>query len=334
MHSATASSDRQDEPRADQAPLGRLRVRLLGLDASAADLTVRGFSNCPSSTREELEGAGRAFIVGFNTGLGTDRPDALAAVCTSLSSRRRGFAYEGAGMAWALLDAAPLPGTTGRVRSLLDGPGHPHRYLVHVGCGWGFARTRRPVRAVWDQLDPLLRWLAFDGWGFHQGYFRPRVAIRAGRRPRRITAATARLFDQGVGRSLWFVEGGDPARLARTIGRLAVDRHADLWSGVGLAAVYAGGRPVDDLVALVRVAGVHRPHLAQGATFAAKARVAAGHRDEATERAVEVLAGCGLTEAAEHTDRALTAVAVDGSVHAYERWRSLTREALPVVGPC
>ncbi|HEX2028080.1 MAG TPA: DUF1702 family protein, partial [Nitriliruptorales bacterium] len=111
-------------------------------------------------------------------------------------------------------------------------------------------------------------------------------------------------------------------------------RHADLWSGVGLAAVYAGGRPADDLVTLVHCAGPHRPHLAQGATFAAKARVAAGHRDATTELAVDVLAGCGLTEAADLTDHALAAVAMDGTVDAYERWRSLIRDALPVAGPC
>ena len=43
--------------------------------------------------------------------------------------------------------------------------------MMHVGLGWALARLRRSVTPYLAQLDPLLGWLAVDGYGFHEGYF-------------------------------------------------------------------------------------------------------------------------------------------------------------------
>src|SRR5262249_3287757 len=147
-----------------------------------------------------------------------------------------------------------------------------HRYMIYVGAGWAVARLKRSLARAVKRRDPLLGWLVADGWGFHQTYFFP---AQWGSGQKRMAAGAgylARAVDQGIGRALWFVAGADPERVANRIGRFAFDRHADLWSGVGLAATYAGGCAPHELPALVELAGEHRPQLAQGAAFAVTAR--------------------------------------------------------------
>ena len=118
------------------------------------------------------------------------------------------------------------------------------------------------------------------------------------------------------------METADPDRIAATVGSFAPERRADVWSGVGLAATYAGATDEDGLRRLLGLAWPFRAHLAQGAAFAAKARLRAGNAVPHVERACAVLCECGAVEAAAVTDRALAAAG--GS---YERWRGEIRAA-------
>jgi hypothetical protein len=173
-----------------------------------------------------------------------------------------------------------------------------------------------------DRLDPLLRWLALDGYGFHQGYFRSNDYVEQARTPNVPRGYAQRAFDQGLGRSLWFVRGADVQRIAQTIGRFPESRRADLWSGVGLAAAYAGGIESADLQALRRLAQPYLSELAQGAAFAAKARDKAGNPASHTELACEVLCGMSAHVAARLAGDALSTIRPDGSGECYEAWRA------------
>src|SRR3712207_8380154 len=65
------------------------------------------------------------------------------------------------------------------------------------------------------------------------------------RRPPRSTLfpyTTLFRSDQGLGRSLWFVQGADVRRIPATVNAFPAERRPDLWSGLGLACGYAGGR--------------------------------------------------------------------------------------------
>jgi hypothetical protein len=154
-------------------------------------------------------------------------------------------------------------------------------------------------------LDPLLCWLALDGYGFHQGFFHWPQAVLRQEVPRRLAGYARRAFDQGVGRSLWFVEGADPARIAADVGAFPADRRPDIWSGVGLACCYAGGVDRATLEALRLAAGPARPALAQGVAFAAKARLWTGNSNADTAQACAVVCGLSVEETAAVTDRAL-----------------------------
>src|SRR5205814_8591264 len=105
----------------------------------------------------------------------------------------------------------------------------------------------------------------------------------------------ARAIDQGVGRAMWFVGGADAERVATMIDRFAAHRRADLYSGAGLAATYAGGATPAELQAFYHRAGEHQPFVAQASAFAATARVRAGLLGEHTETATGIF--CGMTAA-------------------------------------
>src|SRR5262249_28067850 len=128
-------------------------------------------------------------------------------------------------------------------------------------------------------------------------------------------------FDQGLGRSLWFVEGADVTKIPETVRTFDSARWADLWSGIGLAAAYVGGAEADALGAMRAAAGPYEPALAQGAAFAAKARQRAGTPAAHTDLACQILCGLSANEAADVTDDALEDLSEAGPLPAYEVWR-------------
>lgn len=311
--------------------------RLLTIPESATDLARRGFTVDDPAVADRLGRIGRTFLTGYHAALSRPRPrdlDGLAEELQALPVGWRGFAFEGAGMALALLDfltLTPAPGGGGDLRRFIEGPAWGHRYLVHVGAGWSLARTPRRIGPFVRDLEPTYRWLAVDGYGFHRGYFGWRRSVVRRKVPLRLRGYARRVFDQGLGRSLWFVCGASPERIARAVEGYVPTRRGDLWSGIGLACAYAGGVPRSTVERLVSLAGLHAPDAAQGAAFAARARHAADDPSEATEAACRILCGMGLDEAAALTARAEERIgpeADDGAAPVYERWRRRTRELL------
>jgi hypothetical protein len=196
--------------------------------------------------------------------------------------------------------------------------------MVHVGVGWLWARLRFGIEGQQKRLDPLLGWLAFDGWGFHEGFFHWPKYIGGRPPPRQLSGYQRRVFDQGLGRSFWFVNGGNVELINETIGGFGSERQGDLWSGIGLAATYAGGAKEHELQILRELAGPHRDALAQGAAFAAKARERAGNLTVNTEMAALALCGCSAPEAAKICDVTLENLPIGGEgeeLPAYEIWR-------------
>jgi hypothetical protein len=270
--------------------------------------------------RTRIEQVGAAFIGGYHSALEQVNLAGLEAVLASVPLEQRGFAFEGATMGLALLDGM-APWSRSRVKEFLQGAGEPHTYMVHVGAGWAWARLPFSARRARRRLDPLLQWLAFDGWGFHEGFFHWPRYIGGREAPARLVGYERRAFDQGLGRSWWFVNGGDPQPISRTIGGFGPERQGDMWSGIGLAAAYAGLASEEALESLCREAGQHRPHLAQGAAFAAKARQRAGNLTEYTDLALHTLAGLSTLGAASLCDSTLENLPANGVVPAYEVWK-------------
>lgn len=297
-----------------------LLKRCLRLSPGETSFERRGFRVGDSARKDRLERAGAAFVLGYNAVLDDSRFGQLTPRLEAVPADFRGFAYEGAAMGLALLDWL-TPWNRQRIDAFLRGPGDPHAYMVHVGAGWVLARVPGRVENFLRRFDPLLRWLVMDGYGFHEAFFHGHRYLAGAPMPSRVQGYARRAFDQGFGRCLWFVEGAEPDRIAATIANLASGRHGDLWSGVGLAAVYAGQIAVDDLESLRRRAGLFGPALAQGASFAAKARQRAGNLTSYQDLACGVLCGMSAIEAARVSDQALENLPEDGLESGYEVWR-------------
>ncbi|MET8989385.1 DUF1702 family protein [Nonomuraea wenchangensis] len=297
--------------------------RPLLLGPGDLDMAKRGFHQGAADVRPKLEAVVRAFATGYNAVI-QGGPERLSPADTD--PVLYGFAVEGAAMSSALLDLLTLSGGR-RVARLHRCTDDRYTHLIHVGVGWAYARLRLTPWTGVRAHTRILRWLAWDGWGFHEAFFRP-GAVFHGAVERAARTAARPIRDQGVGRALWFYAGADPARVSEVIDGFASSRRADLWAGIGLAACYTGAQSSAGLERLVQACGHHRPHLAQGAAFAAKARHLSGHVPQSCADAVTHLTGATVAQAAAWTDDALAKLADKPDTPAtYERWREQIRRS-------
>jgi enediyne biosynthesis protein E3 len=301
------------------SPLRKTRTFLLGIPLQETTFARRGFYAETVSASQHLERCGQTFVYGYNSVLEDDNLSTLVMNLQQIDLDLRGFAYEGAAMGLALLDY--FTPWRRRLLTFMAGTGNAHIYMLHVGLGWTLARLPRWRDHLLSQYDPLLRWLALDGYGFHEGYFSWQRMFRMKKIPRLLVGYERRAFDQGLGRSLWFVEGATISRIVATIEDFPLPRQADLWSGVGLACAYAGGGQENDLRQLRERAGSYWPHLALGVTFAAKARQRAGNMTDNTRLACQIICGLSSTDAAGMTDTALQNLPSTLREPTYELWR-------------
>ena len=309
---------------------GRLRCRIFLPDQSEATFERRGFTAPDKARQANIEKVGHKFLEGYEYGMAGQNLADIESSLEAVEPAFRGFAYEGCAMALAVRDGI-RPFGQHWVRDLLASRGANHIYMAYIGVGWAMARLPKVRWSAIQPHDPLLRWLALDGYGFHQAYFHTQQYVwnqHQARLPGWEPAGYAnRVVDQGIGRALWFVIGSDVQRLATTIGAFPESRQGDLWSGAGLASVYAGGAEAGELSDMIRLAGPYRSHAAQGAAFAAKARLLADLVMPGTELGVKVHCDMSVEEAAAVTDEALQDLPPDGAdLPRFEIWRDRIRK--------
>jgi hypothetical protein len=304
--------------------------RFLNIDNQEVRFERRGFLCSNPAVQARLENIGRIFLQGYHAALQETDQSALAENLNQVGQDHCGFAYEGAAMALALIDGISLRGNA--FSRFAKGAGKQHIFMLHVGVGWAYARLpwmRSRMESAIRKMHPVLRWLVIDGYGFHEGYFHSKTQLRAGNSARvsRLSNAARHVFYQGLGRSLWFVNGADVQDISAAIARFPSQYHNDAWSGVGLACAYAGGIAHAAIEELRCQAGINAPALAQGAAFAAKARQLAGNPAKHTEVACAVLCQMQAEEAAALCDKTFTQLNL---LHPcpYQEWRELLQKSL------
>ena len=321
-----------------------LRRRLLTPNVVETTLDKRGFHKKSAAAQVRLETVGKTFITGYASAVEARTPADAEERIEQLPDWLRGFAYEGAGMGLAILDGLPLGRSDHSRRFLATPRGTAYQHLAYVGIGWAMARLPRFRWPEPTSLDPVLVPLVLDGYGFHQAYFHTARYVGAkyqnpdfswpGGGPHGRYANKA--IDQGIGRAAWFVHGTDPVRVADMIDSFPTERRADLWSGVGLAATYAGGddpaTAEQELRLLISRAGDHRGNLAQGSAFAANARVRSGIVPAHSALATQELCGATPQEAAALADELRPGHQADGDEPAYEVWRARLADAFVSLG--
>lgn len=286
---------------------------------------LRSLGAADGSMRRRMEEIARSFSEGCHAALEEPRPGPLAMRLARVELELQGFAYEGAGLGLALLDAT-MPWRRRRLGDFIAGAGSSQTYMLHVGSGWVMGRLPVSRRRFVSGLDPLLRWFTFDGLGFHDAFFHGRRIVERALPPRRISGFALRSFDVGVGRRLWLVPGPDVSHIAQLVAAFPVSRHGDLWTGVGKACAFAGGRDAAAIEEVLQASGPHGPQLALGASFAAEVRVRAGMPSPHTDLACRLLCRMDAAAAAAVAREALADLPPDGEVPAFEVWRERVRE--------
>lgn len=304
---------------------GRWRVILTPFRINPNKMTVRKLGlivhDAESCTR--VDRVLNSFISGFNVKLTSRRDADWESYCDSLPTLFQPFAHEGVAMALSPSRAMLFDADTFE-ESLVKR--HPHmRYLYYVGLGfWSGMARHRPQTLVHRTrgLDPLHKYLCFDGYGFKHAFFDYAKKRDALRWVDLLPGYTRHAAYQGVGRALWFRYMSDRPAMIRemeTFGTYAEDAAA----GAGLASVFV----YPDRLAVAQELGRAMPvpwqsHFHLGMCFALKARMLcdadqleqhlAGADDRVRDAALASIREC---------DRIELQVRAEGLPNGYQEWR-------------
>lgn len=264
---------------------------------------------------------------GFRATLEDDRVEVLVPRLNEVEAEWRGFAYEGVGLGFTVFDYF-LPWRK-RLQAFVRGPGAPYIIPIYIGVGLAIGRLGGK-RLEWfaARLEhPAFRWMVVDGYGFYKGFFSRQRYLEEQEIPAHLSPYARRVFDQGLGRSIWFATGESVDRVVATIASFPETRQADLWSGAGFACAYAGS-PMERqaLETLLALAGPYKSQLALAGALAAKRRHGFGHVTPHTEMACQVFCGLSGELAAHIANDALENLPDDSYESAHKVWRERIEE--------
>jgi hypothetical protein len=203
-----------------------------------------------------------------------DNMDALIGYLQNTETEFRSIAYESASMSIALKDLKNNEGLNDWL-FYKNGPALAHKAQVHVGLGWAIAKLNLPFLSVVKKIETSLYYRVADGCGYYDGSFRLKQTIVNQQLPDYIPETTMSMYDQGVGRSLWYTCSVDIDKIRRMIKSFPVVRQASLWRGIGIAVAYVGGCDGDTLKTLLQYAATNHIQLTYGAALAVKSRMEA-----------------------------------------------------------
>ncbi len=259
---------------------------------------------------------------GFRAALEDDRFAALVARMNEIEPDWRGFAYEGVGLGLTVLDSM-LPWRK-RLQAFVAGPGADYIIPIYIGAGLAFGRFGGR-RIMWfiRRLDhPVFRWMVIDGYGFYRGFFARQRFLIEQEEPRNLIGYTRQVFDQGLGRSIWFANEENVERVVAMIASFPETRRADLWAGASFACAYAGSSMTREALERLRTAAApYQAQLALAGTLAAKRRHGFGHLTPHTELACQVFCGLSGEMAAKVANDALENIPFAEDASPYRIWR-------------
>lgn len=292
--------------------LKKLRRTLMGVSHKKAT----SFSKGDTEGWKHLENVVLTALEGYHATLDSSKLEVLVPRLDTIPLEMRSYAYEGAAMGLTCFDCM-LPGKK-RLPTYLAGPGAPHIYMVHIGIGEALALLHRNPEPFLARLeDPVVRWLVMEGYGFNKGFFSWNRFVEKQAILKYLSPYARRIFDQGLGRSIWFLDGANVERMAATIATFPAARQADLWVGIGVACTYVGGVDRATVEALQKAAGSYKSYMAMGAAFVAKGRRLAGNPVPHTDLVCNIWWGLTADQAADITTAAFQDIP-DGPEPAFE----------------
>jgi enediyne biosynthesis protein E3 len=268
-----------------------LRKLFFALDLSEANFSVRKFAQ-GEAAQDRLELVAKTVVNGYNVALETGMSDELLVQRQMVSNELCGFFNEGVGMGLYTIDLFS-PFKKDRFWNFVKGVGSNHEYMSYIGagiaCGVFF---NRPFDKFLEKASPTSGLLILNGFGFYYAYFKPNKIFKDNYIPASVQRDPffIECYDNGIGRALWFNNGGNPDKIADHVALFPENRRPGVWAGVGLAATYAGGVPAEKIKRLKQLAAPFGISLGEGSLLATHTRDLAGnpHADDTT---VQLLTG-------------------------------------------
>lgn len=254
---------------------GWWRLAFLPFRIHAKQMTVKRLGLLVADSRDErrVDSILSSFAGGFNAMIAGRTWRGWQKFCSTLPALEQPFAEEGAAMGWTARRLFRYDAETFEREVVKPRP--EFRYLYYVGLGfWSGIRnhsTAKLQRMV-EGLDPLHRYLCFDGYGFKHAFFDYRKDAASLQKLDALPGYARNAAYQGVGRAFWFLFMDEPRRFieeAAKFGLLA----RDIAAGAGLAAVFVNPDRLE--VARSWAAAMPadwQPHFHLGMCFGLKAR--------------------------------------------------------------
>lgn len=241
------------------------------------------------SVQEHIASRMETIKTGFQYGKETaskiENLDELINILGNDTSEFRSIVFEGASMELALKGFAS--GSMEKWKSYLHKK-QEHAAQIFVGLGWAIAQEKITDLSFINDCGDLMTMRTWDGAGYFDAVFRQRQTIKSQNRLEYIPLKEFSSYDQGMGRSLWYIAKGDTAKMSELIALFDASRKNDLWRGIGIACCYVGGSDETILKALLSLAGEHKNQLSIGGRLVAKSRIEANTMTQDVELALKI----------------------------------------------
>lgn len=225
---------------------GRWRIMLSPFKIRADQMTVERLGlYVEGDSVPRVNAVLSSFAGGFNVALDSAKRSDWSAYCSSLPVFQQPFAHEGVAMGFIPTHLFRYDPT--RFEDELVKPGPEFRYLHYVGLGFwcGMRKTSaRRVEKMVEGLDPLHRYLVFDGYGFAQTFFHYRKKPQVIQRLDAFSGYARNAAYQGVGRAFYFLYLSRVDLLVKHLSNLG-DMAREAAAGVGLATAFVNPDRLD-----------------------------------------------------------------------------------------
>ena len=235
---------------------------------------------------ERIELIVLTFQVGRKFAEEINDPVDLVAQLNEVDEEFRSMAFEGASMAIAIKSIEAEAGLMRWLEFLDSNPKYSTQIMI--GLGWAIGEKDVQPDTILNKLDPMTQARALDGYGYFMGLFRRRISIRTQQIPEGIPEELQMAFDQGIGRSLWYISKGDLEMLDRMMNAFPEYRQKHMWRGIGVACPVVGGCDAGHLDGLMDLAGEFAVQLKTGCALAAKSSVAANSKNRYLDEACKL----------------------------------------------
>lgn len=277
---------------------------------------------------EEIRATCDVFLKGLFRGLSGKPATMDSAPFIAGRIQHLGVYLEGTAMGLALCDRL-TPARFKRWNVFKNEIEQKHPYEIHTALGMALGMFGGKVEPI---QTSLWNWFIIDGLGFQQGLLHPdRYIERKIRSRRALSVQASRVFDQGLGRAIWFHAAGDVVKVSDAVEKFESDRKHDLWVGIGVAAAHVGSLPDASLSYLEERAGFNRAALAIGIAIAAHVRFLNETGKEVAEAACRVILSTSAHEAAMLVEEAANFVKAEPILDRHAHWQNRIAQKLGIV---